>query len=58
MIASTLRDAEAAGREAAHAKNDGQDRLAYLIEVAATDGRPGPAFDAFARGYRRGREEN
>ena len=54
------RNAEAAGREAAHADNDGNDELASKIHntVCEETGDPdSPEWTAFGRGYLGGRNE-
>lgn len=54
------RNLEAAGREAAHADNDGNDELATTIHTNAVQdtGDPdSPEWTAFCRGYLAGRRE-
>ena len=48
------RNAEAAGREAAHASNEGDFKLALAIAEAVGDDTAGGAF---VRGYARGTQE-
>jgi hypothetical protein len=45
------RNDQAAGREAAHAFNDGDDRMIRIVEA-------GPVNDAFRRGYLGARKED
>ena len=50
------RNAEAAGREAAHARNDGNWKKSHDIDMVSLAEDKSGEQEAYGRGYRRGRQ--